>query len=147
MDGRIEFSSDEIWRNEVLTVNSTVTVLTANSTVTVSSPRSSDLPRVAVWDAGYILPPLLRLVLTLGISRLPSCDWFLRWVYPASPPVIGSYAGYIPPPLLRLALIRRQAALNMNGTFSQSEVAGAYMKAALDFYLLGVADLVLAPIA
>eukprot|EP00976_Prorocentrum_cordatum_P066954 1178521-Prorocentrum_minimum.AAC.3 len=26
--------------------------------------------------AGYIPPPLLRLVLTLGIYRLPSCNWF-----------------------------------------------------------------------
>eukprot|EP00959_Pyramimonas_sp_CCMP1952_P315488 6603077-Pyramimonas_sp.AAC.1 len=24
----------------------------------------------------YTLPPLLRLALTLGIYRLPSCDWF-----------------------------------------------------------------------
>eukprot|EP00976_Prorocentrum_cordatum_P084304 1185598-Prorocentrum_minimum.AAC.3 len=27
--------------------------------------------------AGYILPPLPRLVLTLGIYCLPSCDWFV----------------------------------------------------------------------
>eukprot|EP00959_Pyramimonas_sp_CCMP1952_P130030 2719182-Pyramimonas_sp.AAC.1 len=26
--------------------------------------------------AGYILPPLLRLVLTRGMYCLPSCDWF-----------------------------------------------------------------------
>eukprot|EP00959_Pyramimonas_sp_CCMP1952_P263387 5507930-Pyramimonas_sp.AAC.1 len=37
----------------------------------------------------YILPPLLRSVLTLGIYCLPSCDWFSREVYTASPPVIG----------------------------------------------------------
>eukprot|EP00976_Prorocentrum_cordatum_P099803 1191975-Prorocentrum_minimum.AAC.1 len=42
----------------------------------------------------------VRLVLTLGIYRLPSCDWFSCWVYTASPPVIGSRAGYIPTPLL-----------------------------------------------
>eukprot|EP00959_Pyramimonas_sp_CCMP1952_P133524 2792237-Pyramimonas_sp.AAC.1 len=24
-------------------------------------------------------PPLLRLVLTLGLCCLPSCDWFSRW--------------------------------------------------------------------
>eukprot|EP00976_Prorocentrum_cordatum_P060186 1175793-Prorocentrum_minimum.AAC.7 len=30
--------------------------------------------------AGYIPPPLLRSVLTPGIYRLPSCDWFLRRV-------------------------------------------------------------------
>eukprot|EP00959_Pyramimonas_sp_CCMP1952_P165243 3453899-Pyramimonas_sp.AAC.1 len=29
--------------------------------------------------AGYIPPPLRRLVLTLGIYRLPSGDWFSRW--------------------------------------------------------------------
>eukprot|EP00959_Pyramimonas_sp_CCMP1952_P452436 9466580-Pyramimonas_sp.AAC.2 len=51
-----------------------------------------------------ILPPLLRLVLTLGIYCLPSCDWFSRWVYTTSPPAIGSHAGYIPPPLLRTVL-------------------------------------------
>ena len=33
--------------------------------------------------------PLLRLVLTLGIYGLPTCDWFSRWVYTASPPAIG----------------------------------------------------------
>eukprot|EP00976_Prorocentrum_cordatum_P082723 1184937-Prorocentrum_minimum.AAC.7 len=38
---------------------------------------------------------LLRLVLTLGICCLPSCDWFSRWVYAVSPPAIGSHAGYI----------------------------------------------------
>eukprot|EP00976_Prorocentrum_cordatum_P080330 1183933-Prorocentrum_minimum.AAC.1 len=55
-------------------------------------------------EVGYIPPPLLRLVLTLGIYRLPSCDWFSRWVHTASPPTIGSPAGYILPPLLRLVL-------------------------------------------
>eukprot|EP00959_Pyramimonas_sp_CCMP1952_P061178 1278593-Pyramimonas_sp.AAC.1 len=56
--------------------------------------------------AGNILPPLLRLVLMLGIIYcLPSCDWFSRWQYTASPPTIGSHAGYyILPPLLRLVL-------------------------------------------
>eukprot|EP00976_Prorocentrum_cordatum_P071778 1180450-Prorocentrum_minimum.AAC.9 len=39
--------------------------------------------------AGYIPPPLLRSVLALGIYYFPSCDWFSRWVYTASPPVIG----------------------------------------------------------
>eukprot|EP00976_Prorocentrum_cordatum_P032418 659056-Prorocentrum_minimum.AAC.1 len=34
----------------------------------------------------------LRLVLTLGIHCLPSCDWFSRWVYIASPRAIGSHA-------------------------------------------------------
>eukprot|EP00959_Pyramimonas_sp_CCMP1952_P424537 8891915-Pyramimonas_sp.AAC.1 len=38
------------------------------------------------------------------VYGLPSCDWFSRWVYTVSPPVIGSHAGYIPPPLLRLVL-------------------------------------------
>eukprot|EP00959_Pyramimonas_sp_CCMP1952_P099420 2078529-Pyramimonas_sp.AAC.1 len=47
-------------------------------------------------NAGYILPPLLRLVLTLGIYCLPSCDWFSRLVYTASPPAIGSYAACRP---------------------------------------------------
>eukprot|EP00959_Pyramimonas_sp_CCMP1952_P023482 493476-Pyramimonas_sp.AAC.1 len=37
--------------------------------------------------AGYILPPLLRYC-------LPSCVWFSRWVYTASPPAIGSHAGW-----------------------------------------------------
>eukprot|EP00976_Prorocentrum_cordatum_P116510 1196174-Prorocentrum_minimum.AAC.9 len=46
----------------------------------------------------------LRLVLTLGICCLPSCDWFSHWVHTASPPAIGSHAGYILPPLLRLVL-------------------------------------------
>eukprot|EP00959_Pyramimonas_sp_CCMP1952_P329009 6888043-Pyramimonas_sp.AAC.1 len=50
----------------------------------------------------YILPPLLRLVLALGIYCLPSRDWFARWVYTASPPAIGSHAGYILPPLMRV---------------------------------------------
>eukprot|EP00976_Prorocentrum_cordatum_P058874 1173962-Prorocentrum_minimum.AAC.1 len=44
--------------------------------------------------AGYIPPPpLVRLVLTLGLYRLlPSCDWLSRWVYTAFPPAIGSHA-------------------------------------------------------
>eukprot|EP00976_Prorocentrum_cordatum_P115723 1196054-Prorocentrum_minimum.AAC.2 len=43
---------------------------------------------------------------TLGVIRLPSCDWFSRGVYTASPPVIGSHAEYILPSLLRLVLTR-----------------------------------------
>eukprot|EP00976_Prorocentrum_cordatum_P093622 1189444-Prorocentrum_minimum.AAC.1 len=64
---------------------------------------AGDDPRSPIRSyAGYILPPPLRLVLMLGIHCLPSCDWFSRWVYTASPPAIGSHAGYILPPLLRL---------------------------------------------
>jgi hypothetical protein len=37
--------------------------------------------------------------------------------------------------------------MNMNGTFTEQEVGQAYLKAALDFYLLGLADFILAPIA
>eukprot|EP00959_Pyramimonas_sp_CCMP1952_P016828 356902-Pyramimonas_sp.AAC.1 len=59
---------------------------------------------VTSQSVGYILPPLLRLVLTLGIYCLPSCGWFSRWVYTASPPAVGSHTGYILPPLLRLVL-------------------------------------------
>eukprot|EP00959_Pyramimonas_sp_CCMP1952_P224725 4699122-Pyramimonas_sp.AAC.1 len=54
--------------------------------------------------AEYMPPPLLRLVLMLGIYCFPSYDWFSRWVYTASPLTIGSHAGYILPPLLRLVL-------------------------------------------
>eukprot|EP00976_Prorocentrum_cordatum_P096152 1190450-Prorocentrum_minimum.AAC.2 len=42
--------------------------------------------------------------LTWSIYCLPSCNWFSRRVYTASPPAIGSHAEYIPPPLLRLVL-------------------------------------------
>eukprot|EP00976_Prorocentrum_cordatum_P096058 1190410-Prorocentrum_minimum.AAC.3 len=31
----------------------------------------------------------------MGTYCLPSCDWFSRWVYTVSPPVIGSHDGYI----------------------------------------------------
>eukprot|EP00976_Prorocentrum_cordatum_P021116 430282-Prorocentrum_minimum.AAC.3 len=56
-------------------------------------------------QASLLITPLPLLVLTLGINRLPSSDWFsLRLVRTASPPPIGSRAGYIPPPLLRLVL-------------------------------------------
>eukprot|EP00976_Prorocentrum_cordatum_P113582 1195722-Prorocentrum_minimum.AAC.1 len=57
------------------------------------------------FAAGYILSPLLRLVLMLGIYCLPSCDWFLCWVYTVSPPAIGSRAGYKLSPLMRLVLV------------------------------------------
>eukprot|EP00976_Prorocentrum_cordatum_P020695 420344-Prorocentrum_minimum.AAC.2 len=43
----------------------------------------------------YILPPLVRLVLTRSIYCLPSCDWFSRGAYTASPLVIGSHAEHI----------------------------------------------------
>eukprot|EP00959_Pyramimonas_sp_CCMP1952_P296921 6211765-Pyramimonas_sp.AAC.1 len=56
--------------------------------------------------AEYILPPLLRLVLTRSICCLPSYDGFSRGVYAASPLAIGYRAGNILPPLLRLALTR-----------------------------------------
>eukprot|EP00959_Pyramimonas_sp_CCMP1952_P189335 3960490-Pyramimonas_sp.AAC.1 len=36
-------------------------------------------PHVIGSHDGYIPPPLLRLVLTMGIYRLPFCDWFSRW--------------------------------------------------------------------
>ena len=39
------------------------------------------------------------------------------------------------------------AEMNMNGTFTEQEVGQAYLKAALDFYLLGLADFILAPFA
>eukprot|EP00976_Prorocentrum_cordatum_P075988 1182118-Prorocentrum_minimum.AAC.6 len=52
------------------------------------------LPAPAIGShTGYILPPLLRLVLTLGTYCLPFCDWFSHWVHTASPPAIGSHAG------------------------------------------------------
>eukprot|EP00959_Pyramimonas_sp_CCMP1952_P161531 3377778-Pyramimonas_sp.AAC.1 len=38
----------------------------------------------------YILPSLLRLVLTRSIYCLPSCDWSSHGVYTASPLAIGS---------------------------------------------------------
>eukprot|EP00959_Pyramimonas_sp_CCMP1952_P283333 5923097-Pyramimonas_sp.AAC.1 len=43
----------------------------------------------------------------MNVYRLPSCDWFSRGVYTASPFAIGSHAEYILPPLLRLVLTRR----------------------------------------
>eukprot|EP00976_Prorocentrum_cordatum_P073795 1181265-Prorocentrum_minimum.AAC.2 len=47
--------------------------------------------------------PLLRLVLAPGTYCLPSCDWFSRRVYTASPPAIGSHAGYV---LLQVRAVR-----------------------------------------
>eukprot|EP00976_Prorocentrum_cordatum_P047432 957987-Prorocentrum_minimum.AAC.2 len=81
-----------------------------------------------------ILPPLLRLVLTLGIYCLPSCDWFSRCVYTdcltscdrfsrcvctASPPATGSHAGNILPHLLRLVLTLRIYCLTSCDWFSR----------------------------
>eukprot|EP00976_Prorocentrum_cordatum_P067046 1178563-Prorocentrum_minimum.AAC.3 len=64
-------------------------------------------------DKSYT-PPLLRLVLTLGIYCLPSCDWFSRWGYTASPLAIGSHAGDIRLPLLRLVLRGKYSSLKVH---------------------------------
>eukprot|EP00976_Prorocentrum_cordatum_P106438 1194448-Prorocentrum_minimum.AAC.2 len=66
-------------------------------------------PHAIGSHAGYIPPPLMRLVLTLGIQLVPARrPASHRLTSPASRPkpspltthAIGSHAGYIPPPLM-----------------------------------------------
>eukprot|EP00959_Pyramimonas_sp_CCMP1952_P074376 1554074-Pyramimonas_sp.AAC.1 len=51
-----------------------------------------------------VLSHLALFNLSARVYCLPSCDWFSRGVYTASPLAIGSYAEYILPPLLQLVL-------------------------------------------
>eukprot|EP00959_Pyramimonas_sp_CCMP1952_P229433 4797050-Pyramimonas_sp.AAC.1 len=60
----------------------------------MSLPKRSSPPAIGS-RAEYILPPLLRLVLTRSVYRLPPCDWFSHGVYTASPLAIGCHAEYI----------------------------------------------------
>eukprot|EP00959_Pyramimonas_sp_CCMP1952_P432748 9062396-Pyramimonas_sp.AAC.2 len=66
----------------------------------------------------------------LGISCLPSCDWFSRWVNPASPLAIGSHAGYILPPLLRLVL-RVHVSTESASKWHAPKARRLYMKASM----------------
>eukprot|EP00976_Prorocentrum_cordatum_P104752 1194018-Prorocentrum_minimum.AAC.5 len=66
--------------------------------LTIRQPYAASLPVAVVAEPSSarcqcgtnILPPLLRLVFTLSIYFLPSCDWFSHWVHTASPLAIGS---------------------------------------------------------
>eukprot|EP00959_Pyramimonas_sp_CCMP1952_P426879 8940441-Pyramimonas_sp.AAC.2 len=53
------------------------------------SPTSEE--DVSYWhpSPSNIPTPLLRLVLSLGIYRLPSRDWFSRWVYTGAGSMVG----------------------------------------------------------
>eukprot|EP00959_Pyramimonas_sp_CCMP1952_P080211 1676630-Pyramimonas_sp.AAC.1 len=56
----------------------------------------------SIYDAGYMLSSLVRLVPMPGICSLPSCDWFRCRVYALFPRAIGSDAGYMLASLVRL---------------------------------------------
>eukprot|EP00976_Prorocentrum_cordatum_P077580 1182754-Prorocentrum_minimum.AAC.3 len=49
----------------------------------------------AVVEAGYIPSALVWLVHLLGIFPLPSCGWFIVWVYSLCPRVVGSLVTHL----------------------------------------------------